>query len=208
MGARKQKDRLTDKDRKFCAVLYSDADDYDCEVVLNNLRSNFPRWAYCLHDKDTTDDGELKKPHYHVVMGTGQSPYLIAGVSNKLGVPANYIQFCDGFRGAVRYLIHLDHPDKYQYNATDISANFNPKKHFGDVDGEQMSREVFEYLDNHVGCDWLEIMRWAMVSGNYAVFRRDYRLFQDYYNLIFDGGNVHGLQGNRNPAQKVHEQVR
>ena len=26
MGARKQKDRLTDKDRKFCAVLYPDAD--------------------------------------------------------------------------------------------------------------------------------------------------------------------------------------
>ena len=68
MGARKQKDRLTDKDRKFCAVLYPDAEDYNCEVALNNLRSNFPRWAYCLHDKDTTDDGELKKPHYHVVV--------------------------------------------------------------------------------------------------------------------------------------------
>ena len=32
MGARKQKDRLADKDRKFCAVLYPDAEDYDCEV--------------------------------------------------------------------------------------------------------------------------------------------------------------------------------
>ena len=106
--------------------------------------------------------------------------------------------------------------DRYQYSATDISANFNPKKHFGDVDGEQMSREVFEsvsythldvykrqvfeYLDNHIGCEWLEVMRWAMASGNYAVFRLDYRLFQDYYNLICNGGNEHGLQGNRNPA--------
>lgn len=188
MGTRKEKDRLTSKDRKFCALLYPDAEDYDCEQALNNLRAAFPRWAFCLHDKDTTDDGELKKPHYHVLIGTGQSALLISTVANKLAIPSNYIQFCDSFRGSVRYLIHLDHLDKYQYSPSDVQSNFNPKKYFGDVDGEGMSREIFDFLDNHVGCDWLEVIRWAMSSGNYAVFRRDYRIFIDYYNLLL-GGN-------------------
>ena len=61
MGSRKEKDRLTSKDRKFCALLYPDAEDYDCEQALNNLRAAFPRWAFCLHDKDTTDDERIEK---------------------------------------------------------------------------------------------------------------------------------------------------
>lgn len=188
MAARKSKDRLTSKDRKFCALLYPDAEDYSCEDALNNLRQNFPKWAYCLHDKDTTDEGELKKAHFHLVIGTGQSPLLISTVASRLGVPSNYVQFCDSFRGSVRYLIHVDHLDKYQYSPSDVQSNFNPKKYFGDADGEQMAAEIFDYLENHVGCDWIEVMRWARTSGNYAVFRRDYRIFMDYYNLLFNGG--------------------
>ena len=180
----RQRDREKDKDRKFLAVLYPDSTEYDCEAVLRNLQGSFVRWAYILHDKDVTDAGEPKKAHYHLVLGTGNSPYQIIGIANKLGISPNYIQFCSNFRSSVRYLCHVDDLDKHPYSPNEIVSNFNVKRFFGDIEGEAMADEILKYIGDNLSLGWTAIIMWARTSGNWAVFRRDYRIFFDFYNIL------------------------
>lgn len=81
-----------------------------------------------LHDKDVYTDGEHagepKKPHYHVVLRYKNAVWSSA-ISDRTGVPHQYKIFepTVSFRGSVRYLIHHDDPDKYQYSKSDIWTN-------------------------------------------------------------------------------------
>lgn len=75
-----------------------------------------------LHDSDVNADGEAKKAHWHIVLvWDGPTTYsnareyidLIGGVGC---LP------CASLRGAARYLVHLDNPDKHQYSTDDVQV--------------------------------------------------------------------------------------
>lgn len=73
-----------------------------------------------LHDKDVNADGELKKPHYHVVLAyAGNKSFdQIDELARALRAPVP--QRINSITGAVRYLTHMDNPEKYQYESSDI----------------------------------------------------------------------------------------
>lgn len=98
---------MAKQSRSYIAILYPDSESYDCDTVLSLLPEVFKEWAYILHDKDTDENGELKKPHYHVV-GRLENPALISTVANKLCLPENHLEYCKSFRSSVRYLVHAD----------------------------------------------------------------------------------------------------
>lgn len=85
-----------------------------------------------LHDSDADDEQidvntapkgsyTVKKPHYHVILAFGslksynQIQPLITAITT-----VKKIEKVMSTEGAVRYLIHADHPHKYQYNRADI----------------------------------------------------------------------------------------
>lgn len=74
------------------------------------------------HDKDINPDGEVKKPHYHVIM-TYDGPTTF---NNALSVAklanANTVQPLEQIRGYYRYFTHFDNPEKYQYDEKDITT--------------------------------------------------------------------------------------
>lgn len=49
------------KIRNFSGVLYPDSESYNCDEVISRIKSKFKQWAFCLHDMDVNDEGELKK---------------------------------------------------------------------------------------------------------------------------------------------------
>lgn len=72
-----------------------------------------------LHDKDLNATGEEKKPHYHFIV-------VYDGPTTKNNVE----EFCkklnatipiklESIRGMYRYHLHLDNPEKYQYDDRD-----------------------------------------------------------------------------------------
>lgn len=77
-----------------------------------------------LHDKDLNGDNEEKKPHYHIVIvfSGKKSPEQIQELSNQLSkvkiIPAKN-KVADK-RIMVRYLVHYDNPEKFQYDIDDI----------------------------------------------------------------------------------------
>lgn len=77
-----------------------------------------------LHNKDKNADGEDKKAHYHlVVVWDGPSRYSTAEKLFHETLNGTIPQPCASLRGLVRYMAHLDNPEKYQYPITDIKAH-------------------------------------------------------------------------------------
>lgn len=128
-----------------------------------------------LHENDLNEDGTPKKPHLHGIFhNTGQC--IIYKTAKKrlvgLGIIANdYIEPCFHPRNAQRYLIHLDDPEKSQFeggrNAIEIFNNF-PLDLTRDLTKEQM-REVRKKVFNVIRdegfkdyCELLDYLLWVL----------------------------------------------
>lgn len=102
-------------------VLYPESLPPDVDWV-SELRMTFAEGVISpLHDSDVTGTGEFKKPHYHVALKfTSKKSYQqILAISSSLGsnVPPQPVA---SWRGVVRYMLHVDDPDKHQYSLSDL----------------------------------------------------------------------------------------
>lgn len=143
--------------RNFCLVLYDEDETH--KACLDKLSAGYQYIAIC-HDKDRwteeanlTDGvnvGDLKKPHWHVIIKFPQARWNTA-VAKELGIAENYIQRCVSYDGSLLYLVHHGMPYKYQYLpqdcigtlVKDLEKLLNDQ---GDMD-EKMS-DVIEILDD------------------------------------------------------------
>ena len=75
-----------------------------------------------LHDKDLDPTGEVKKAHYHVIACySGPTSYnVVKGLCDSLNAPIP--QALEQVKGYYRYFTHMDNPDKFQYDALEIST--------------------------------------------------------------------------------------
>lgn len=100
------------KSRHFDFLVYPDSapDDW-----LGTLRRSHCQFAISpLH----APDEEVKKPHYHGMYYSGRGPITLAAAKQKIPseVPANgYVEVTASATGYMRYLIHLDDPEKEQF---------------------------------------------------------------------------------------------
>ena len=107
--------------RIFFVELYHDTEDYDYQEVVRNLKS-LGEYAYITHDKDTFEDGTLKKIHDHWIVKrdnamSGKAFY------KKTGIPLKFCQEVKNERSCIRYLIHFDEIDKYHYSFDEIRTS-------------------------------------------------------------------------------------
>lgn len=170
------------RDRKFELVLYPDSDLYNCDSVIQLSQSYFADWAYCLHHSDTTDDGELKKAHIHFVgkLSDVRSPEVVC---KDLGLPFNAISNIKNWKAACRYLIHLDQPQKYQYQLDDVVSSFSILSSFSLPDEEQ-ARRIMEYIMQN-GCTKVsDVTLWALNNGCYSGFRRGFAIWNQILREI------------------------
>lgn len=131
-------------------------DTWDINVIYNRLMSlsNVKKCAVIIHDKDTREDWEKKKPHFHAVI-TFSDATSSQTVSNKLLVEEQYIEkIKTTSTSAFLYLIHKNDPDKFQYNSKDVLSNFDyidfsddfsPKQKREDIANRIMSWEIKQY---------------------------------------------------------------
>lgn len=99
--------------------------DLKSDTLFYNLSLACQHFYGVLHDKDIDEQGELKRPHYHFVC-VFERPIGKKKVLNLMA----YLNDIDIVRVSVRetlclikemrYLCHLDNPDKYIYNVEDI----------------------------------------------------------------------------------------
>ena len=96
--------------------------------ILDTLKAICEEYYLIRHYADLNDNGELKREHYHAVIRLSKrirKMTLINLLAQALNINVNMIS-CDilyNKRSAVRYLIHLDNPEKYQYEELNIFNN-------------------------------------------------------------------------------------
>ena len=106
-----------------------------------------------LHDKDVTAEGEIKKAHYHLVLSYKGSKSFeqIDELARMLRAPIP--ERISSLTGAVRYLTHMDDPDKYQYDSRDILlfGGFDLESVLGLSTGDkrQLLRDMIEFINKN-----------------------------------------------------------
>lgn len=109
----------------YALVLYPDDDKH--VNTLSILSKNGYQYVAIKHDKDHIDDDPekpFKKVHIHVVVVFTRQKDL-KPLANELELDDNYIEPVRNKEGAIRYLTHIDHPAKAQY---DPELAFGPLK--------------------------------------------------------------------------------
>lgn len=163
--------------RNFQGVIYPDAENYSCDAVLAALGDVFPDYAFALHDQDIDGDGNLKKPHYHW-LGKRATPVSIAVISKQLGVPENAVEFCRSYRAFLRYLVHLDHPDKYQYPIDIVQGIFNRRLLLGDSEQAFIVSAVKAMKEERIRTIQ-GLAAYACRNDSWTDFRRNYSILKD-----------------------------
>ena len=137
--------------RLYFIELYKDTNSYNFDEVFRNLKS-YKKWAYIVHDKDKNENGDYKKLHYHFILHLDNACTPKA-LSKKIGLSTQFIQNIRNERSVVRYLIHIDDDDKYQYSKNDIitSKAYSRfvSKCFDDLETEEeMLSNIFSTIDS------------------------------------------------------------
>ena len=122
LSTENEKKSITTKDgryRYWTIVVYPDS-------VPENWRELLNGWQWIespLHDKDINPDGSLKKPHWHIVIyRDGKISFAQAkSVSDSLNDTSP--QYVQNITGMVRYLVHMDNPEKAQYKKSEIKGH-------------------------------------------------------------------------------------
>lgn len=114
--------------RYFSFILYEE--DKEQMEGMKYIIQNY-KYARILHDKDRTEDNQIKKKHYHLIIYIGKNPRNRKAISKETGIQENYIEGCNK-DNMLLYLIHYNNPEKTQYE-------------IDEVDGE-MQKDLYELV--------------------------------------------------------------
>lgn len=106
-----------------------------------------------LHDKDLDPTGEQKKPHYHIIFNyegpTTQKHVKELCDSLNMTIPIKL----ESLKGMYRYHIHIDNPDKYQYDDRDrtLLNGFDPASvdALTKTEVDKLINEILEYIEDN-----------------------------------------------------------
>lgn len=174
MAAVKKKDERT---RNWTFIVYPESAPENWRALIDEL--HVPWVESPLHDKDVNPDGELKKPHWHVMImfSSNKSYDQIREITMPLRSPNP--QKVANAKGMVRYFAHLDNPEKYQYNKNDIIAHAGAEiSAFLSVttaERYEFIREMMEFVDSQGIVEIKSLLDYAMRNR-----------FDDWFRLLCD----------------------
>ena len=165
------------RSRTWTFVVYPDSAPTDWRDILDAIMT--PWVESPLHEFDVNPTGEVKKPHWHILMMfEGKKSFeQMKALLEPLNCPIP--QIAHNAKGVVRYMAHLDNPEKHQYPASAIIG------HCG--------ADVAEFLKPTSACRYeliREMMSFVRVNGivefqdlvDYAMEER----FDDWFPLLCD----------------------
>ena len=116
----KKSKKAESRTRNFATIVYPESAPSEWLSILD--AEHIPTFVSPLHDRDTnqTPEKELKKAHYHVIVmfSSVKTEKQAREVFDKIGGVG--CEAVKSIRGHVRYLCHLDNPDKAKYSESDV----------------------------------------------------------------------------------------
>lgn len=109
---------MANRSRGFAFIVYPDSAPEHWREIIDE---HHIQWAESpLHCFDTNETGEVKKPHWHVIIyfetlkSIDQIKKIIEPLNCSIPIMLNSV------RGMIRYFAHLDNPEKHQYPVDQI----------------------------------------------------------------------------------------
>lgn len=176
------------RSRVHMLLLYPDNASH-CDAM-EKIKASYD-YAAILHNKDVTDEGELKKEHWHIVLRFNQAVWSSA-ICKDLGIEQNFIEDVKRFDNALQYLIHYNDTNKAQYNTDEVFGNLKPKlqesiNKVEKSEGEKIV-ELIEFIKNYDGkLTITDFATFCANNGYWAEFRRSGAIFVkiiDEHNLM------------------------
>lgn len=165
--------------RNYTTVVYPEsAPENWLEILTQHM---VPAFVSPLHDADTNPTGELKKPHYHVVIMFEGVKTLEQAREITVSIGGVGCEAVKSMRGVARYLCHLDNPEKHQYNTEDVKS----------FAGADYITTIGLVTDKYVAIG--EMIDWCIENGvvsyyELLVFSRTER--PSWFRVLCDNGTV------------------
>lgn len=169
--------RAGERTRNWSFIVYPDSAPKNWVEIIQEERVPFV--VSPIHDSDVNElTGELKKAHFHVLI-TYSSVKTFEQVKELTdSLKSTIPQKCKSVKGSVRYMAHLDNPDKAQYEIKDI-VGYNGFDVMAQIrtatDRYVMISEMADYVESN------DIIEFADLF-NYARLNR----FDDWFPLLCD----------------------
>lgn len=121
MAGNKSSGNKSSRTRNWTVVVYPESAPENWREYMDELQIEWVESP--LHEFDTNATGELKKAHWHLLLMFGgvKTYEQVCEVIAPLNCPVP--QKCLSAKGCVRYMAHLDNPEKHQYSVSDIIAH-------------------------------------------------------------------------------------
>lgn len=171
-------------ERIYEAILYQE--DIDKGAITNEeFYSIKGKFAIAYHDKDVLENGTPKKPHYHLIMWFDREK-SINQVAKMLSIEVNRVEWKADIYGTIQYLIHKNHPNKYQYldsiihtTIENIDEYLYPKKKEKTSETDDL-RVIMSYIRNHIDNIRLyDIYCFCIDNDCWSSYRRNYSIIKD-----------------------------
>lgn len=163
----------TGNTKGFVGVWYPEEDSTHANAV-ELLKSSKTDYVMIKHDKDTDDDGNLKKAHWHIYIRFPNQKSLTAA-AKTLGIKYNYLEPCRDEKKALAYFVHLGYPDKYQYDWTEAQGTLVSRlgRICGDDCEEDRVKRILEIIDSFPDTvTYRELLDEVLKQRLYSDFRR------------------------------------
>jgi hypothetical protein len=152
--------------RNWTIVLYPESAPENWREIIDDMHIEWIESP--LHDKDLNATGEPKKPHWHVLLMFGgvKSYEQVKELTGALNAPIP--ERCHNAKAMVRYMVHMDNPEKAQYSQSDIRAH-------GGVDLAELLRpssserysiisDMIEFVKDNMIIEFQDLMDYARVN--------------------------------------------
>lgn len=163
---------------------YPESDNLQFDIILSRLKKEFPdtRICYAKHDHDVKEDGSPVKTHFEILFKFPQIKSINV-IAAGLQVPVTAINWRKNWVKSVRYLAHLDQPDKYQYPIETVICE--DRRDYKYLRLEEVDKEtdhislIFDFIDSHSHYSMKDLQDFALQNGVWSTFRRNYSIFKD-----------------------------
>jgi len=175
--AEKRASKKDDRARVWTFVMYPDSAPQNWRELIDE--EHVPWVESPIHDKCKNPDGTNKKLHWHVVvMYEGKKSFeQIKMITDKLNAPIP--QKVASVSGVIRYMAHMDNPEKTQYNVKEIIGHGGADiaRYLKATAGErhQLIKEMMEFVNDNDIIEYCDLACYAMINR-----------FEDWFPLLCD----------------------
>nr|WP_015237552.1 replication protein [Mycoplasma yeatsii]AFY63024.1 plasmid replication initiation protein [Mycoplasma yeatsii] len=155
------------KQKYWTILAYPDSVPDNWKEILTETGLPF---AGILHDKDVTEKGKPKKPHWHLVTAfpnTTTFNNVVSTITSKLNAPIP--QGIADINGMYDYLTHKNNPEKYQYDSRELFfINGFSISNYRDItknEIDKIKQEIQHFIIENDYIEYSQLMDWCLYNN-------------------------------------------